>query len=87
MTEANSKIHKMRTYNEAVNNLIYGRYWRKAIKKELQNLENHQIQEYEDFPPGKKAVSSKQVFKVKYYPDGLVAKFKARLVAQGSLQI
>lgn len=42
MTEASIKIYEPELYDEVVNNSIHGRRWRKAIKKELHNLENHQ---------------------------------------------
>lgn len=41
ITESTSKIHEPKAYNKAINNLIYGKQWREAIKKELQNLESH----------------------------------------------
>ncbi len=87
MTEANSKIHKPGSYNKAVNDSIHGRCWRETIKEELQNLKNHQTWEYEELPPGRKAIGSKWVFKAKYHPDSSVATFKARLVAQGFSQV
>lgn len=41
VSEVNSKIYKLRLYNEVINNLIY--YWhsKKIIKKGLQNLGNY----------------------------------------------
>lgn len=50
-------------------------------------MENHQTWEYDVPPPGRKAIESKWVFKVKYNTDGSIARFKARLVAQGFSQI
>ena len=36
-----------------------------------------------DLPPGKKAVGSKWVFKLKKLPDSSIDRFKARVVARG----
>lgn len=87
ITEYSSKICKLLLYNQAINDLIHGRLWKETIEKELQNLENHQIREYNELPSGQKAIGSKWVFKVKYHPDGSVTRFKARLVAQGFSQV
>lgn len=87
MTETSSKIYEPKTYNETVKDPIHGRQWREAIEEELQNLENHQTWVYDKLPPSRKAIGSKWVFKVKYNPDGSVARFKARLVAQVFLQV
>ena len=87
ITECSSKIREPTSYNEAINDAIHGRKWKEAIEEELQNLENHQIWEYDELPPGQKAIGSKWVFKVRYHPDGSVARFKARLVAQGFSQV
>lgn len=59
ITEANSKIYGPKTYNEAINNSIHGRYWREAIEQKLQNLENYQSWEYEELLPGRKVISLK----------------------------
>ncbi len=82
ITESTSKIYEPNTYDEAISDLIHRRRWREAIEEELQNLESHYTWEYEQLPNDCKAIGSKWVFKVKYHPDGSVAKFKARLVAQ-----
>lgn len=87
ITECSSKICKLLLYDQAINDLIHSRLWKEAIEKELQNLENHQTWEYNELPSGQKAIGSKWIFKVKYYPDGSVTKFKARLVAQGFSQV
>lgn len=51
LTKTNSKIHKPKSYYKAINNPIYDRYWRKTIKQELHNLENHQRWKYNEFLP------------------------------------
>lgn len=69
---------------EEIQNLedpIHARQWKKAVEEEIQNLEDHQTWEYDHLPSDRKAVGSKWVFKVKYAPDGSIARYKARLVA------
>ena len=40
-----------------------------------------------DFPPGKKALGSRRVCKIKYNSDGSVERLKARLVVFGNHQV
>lgn len=81
VTETSSKVHEPATYEEAISDPIHARQWKKAIEEEIQNLEDHQTWEYDHLPSDRKAVGSKWVFKVKYAPDGSIARYKARLVA------
>jgi hypothetical protein len=74
-------------YNEAVNNRLYGVYWRDAIKEELLKFQVLDTWEFADLPDGKRPVRSKWVFTVKYTPIGLLDRFKARLVIQGFSQV
>lgn len=76
MTETVSKIPKSTTYKKAIINPVYKRRWRKVIEKELQNLEDHYTWKYQELPPGRKAIGSKWVTKVKYYLNQAVVKFK-----------
>ncbi|SPO25882.1 uncharacterized protein UTRI_03247 [Ustilago trichophora] len=61
-------------------------HWETAIKKELASLSENGTWTLEDLPPGRRAVGSKWVFKIKLKADGTVDKYKARLVAQGFTQ-
>lgn len=81
MFEATNKINKLILYNEAINHAIYGQYQRKTIKNKPQNLKSHQTQKYNKLSLREKAIRLKLVFKVKNYFKGLVARFKAKLVA------
>lgn len=87
VTEINSKVHKPKTYNEAVHNPIHGKRGKKAIDEELWNLDSYQIWYYIILPPNRKLIGCKWVFKVKYNPDKSIKKCKARLVTQGFSQV
>jgi hypothetical protein len=75
------------SYEEAVNDPIYGPYWKDSIEDELLKLQALDTWEFADLPDGKRPVGSKWVFTVKYTPTGLLDRFKARLVAQGFSQV
>lgn len=74
------------SYEEAVNDKVYGQQWRDAIEDELVKLRTLKTWKITDLPKGRRSVGSKWVFTVKYTPTGLLDKFKARLVAQGFSQ-
>jgi len=61
--------------------------WKEAMKKEIQALEQNGTWVLQELPPGKKAIQSKWVYKVKYKPDGEIEQYKARLVAKGFTQM
>lgn len=87
ITKFSSKIYELSLYDKTVNNFIHNCKWRETIKKKLQNLERHQIWEYDKLFPKQKAIKSKWVFKVKYYLNGFITRFKIKLVAQEFFQI
>ena len=61
-------------------------WWKEACEEEYQSLMDNNVWTVVDLPPGKKAVGSKWVFKLKKLPDGSIDRFKARVVARGFTQ-
>ena len=60
--------------------------WRKAMNEEMEALEKNGTWEMGPLPVGKKLVGSRWVFTIKYHSDGLLARYKARLVTLGYTQ-
>ncbi|CAM8983025.1 unnamed protein product [Rhodiola kirilowii] len=57
------------------------------MKKEIQALEENGTWTLQPLPPGKRAIDSKWIYRIKYTPNGEVERFKARLVAKGFTQV
>ncbi|KAG7536929.1 GAG-pre-integrase domain [Arabidopsis suecica] len=70
------------TYEEAIQHQV----WRDAIAAERQAMEHNHTWEEGELPKGKKAVTSKWVFTIKYKSNGDIERYKARLVARGFTQ-
>jgi hypothetical protein len=60
--------------------------WQKAMATEYQSLLDIGTWKLVPLPVGRKAIRCKWVFKIKTNPDGSIARYKARLVAQGCTQ-
>jgi len=71
--------HEPSTYEQARQHLD----WVKAMDQELHALETNGTWILTTLPKGKKALTSKWVYKTKYRPDGSVERHKARLVIRG----
>ncbi|CAI7909559.1 unnamed protein product [Closterium sp. NIES-54] len=60
--------------------------WKHGVKEEYDSLLENETWELCELPPGKKAISSKLIFRHKYGPDGELTRYKSRLVAKGFQQ-
>lgn len=56
VTEVRSKIYEPKIYKEAMSDPLHSRQWKEAIEEEIQNLENHNIWEYDDLPAKRQAI-------------------------------
>ncbi|VVT58406.1 uncharacterized protein SAPINGB_P006190 [Magnusiomyces paraingens] len=62
-------------------------FWLEACVIEMSSLKRNGTWELVDLPPGRKAINSKWVFKVKRKADGSIERYKARLVCIGFSQV
>ena len=71
-----------RTYEEAMKD----KEWRNSVADEADAMVKNGTWYESELPQGKKAVSCKWIFTIKYRPDGTVDRKKTRLVARGFTQ-
>ncbi|KAL1214938.1 Retrovirus-related Pol polyprotein from transposon RE1 [Cardamine amara subsp. amara] len=62
------------------------REWLGAVDDEVGAMERNRTWDEADLPLGKKAVSSRWLFTIKYLSNGDIERYKARLVARGFTQ-
>ena len=67
------------TFHEASSNPL----WKQAIKEELDALHKTGTWDLIDLPSGKSVIGCKWVYKIKTRSDGIVDRYKDRLVARG----
>ena len=87
LTRTSSKVHEPLIYDEILNDPVHRNKWRKIIDEELGNLDLYQIWVYTSLLIRQKAIGCKWIFKVKYYLDGSIQRYKKRLVDQGFSQV
>lgn len=61
--------------------------WDDAMYVEVDALEELDTWDIVDLPPGKEAIDSQWVYKIKYNPDGTIRRYKARIVGNGRKQV
>lgn len=71
------------TYQKAIENSE----WCKAMKDEIYALELNKTWTVTDLPPGKVPIGCRWVYKVKFNADGIIERYKARLMAKGYTQL
>ncbi|CAI7818937.1 unnamed protein product [Closterium sp. NIES-53] len=60
--------------------------WKKAMESELKRIEENGTWELVELPEGRKAITSKWLFKIKSNADGKIERYKSRPVAKGYQQ-
>ena len=60
--------------------------WTDAMERELESLRSNEVWRLVEPPPNRKIIGSKWVFKRKVDANGVVERYKVRLVAQGCTQ-
>ncbi|KAA3474794.1 Retrovirus-related Pol polyprotein from transposon TNT 1-94 [Gossypium australe] len=68
------------SFKEAVNDAG----WRNVMQKEIHAQKDNDTWSMETFPPGRKALGSKWVYKIKYNSDRSIDRLKARIVFFGN---
>ena len=72
-----------RHFREAVRSKI----WDNSMTLEVVALEDSHTWDITDLPPGKAALNSLWVYKIKYNADGTIKRHKSRLVVKGNKQV
>ncbi|XP_024031818.1 uncharacterized protein LOC112094618 [Morus notabilis] len=73
--------HYMSTPNSVQEALTDPR-WKAAMNEEMASLQKNQTWELVDRPTGKKPIGCRWIFTMKYKVDGMIKRFKARLVTK-----
>ncbi|KAM1256948.1 hypothetical protein EV1_030743 [Malus domestica] len=83
---ANAAIIEESTEPETFEEASQSSEWMKAMKEEIDALQQNQTWDLVPKPRDVKSISCKWVYKIKRRPDGSIERYKARLVARGFSQ-
>jgi hypothetical protein len=75
-----------KTYNEAMASPDASE-WLAACEEEMQTWKDLEVYNIVPRPKGCKVIRSKWVFRIKWGPNGSIQKHKARIIAQGFMQV
>lgn len=85
--ESKNFVPLFTTYEEAINDLIHGFYWKEVVKVKLNTLLANGIFEKVKKFNDHNIVTAKWMFLIKYAFDGSIESYKAKLVIRGFSQI
>ena len=57
------------------------------MNEEIEALKKNDTWIIKDLPPGKKPISCKWVYRIKYNADGSIQRYKARFIIRGDHQV
>ena len=80
---AAASVQEPQSFKEALNSAEADQ-WGQAMVEEITAHLSNGTWEVVDLPPGRVAIGSKWIYKIKHKVDGTIERFKARLVAQVS---
>jgi hypothetical protein len=78
-------VTEPKTYHEATIGPDQAQ-WQQAMQDEYNSLLQNQTWSITNLPQGRNVVDRKWTYKLKFHVDGIVARFKSRLVAKGYSQ-
>jgi hypothetical protein len=69
-----------------IKNREYKEKWYQAVEEELNSISENKTWTYTELPPGRQAIASEWVFKLKKDQDGNIERYKARAMIKGCFQ-
>ena len=70
----------------SIHDALQDEHWMTAMQSEMDSIHKNGTWELCDLPPGKRAIGTKWVYKLKRRSDGSIDRYKARFVAKGYAQ-
>ena len=67
------EVEKPTSYQEAIDSSPNHKEWMDTMRDEMNSMARNKVWELVDFPPQRKSIENKWVFKLKYQADGLIS--------------